>query len=110
MITCMTRHSPPDLMISIPDLRLIWADVRRYRRLLDGARLLERATSPHPLQQSPTTLPTASRGISPSPHPHAPGDRGRAAGGGRVFRVNPPKPIPYRPRPASTRGVRRPGY
>ncbi len=54
-----------------------------YRRLLDGARLLERGGCTALAIPCNTSYYFADRlqGISPSPHPHAPGDRGRAGGG-----------------------------
>ncbi|UQT49127.1 aspartate/glutamate racemase family protein [Flavonifractor plautii] len=82
-----------------------------YRRLLDGARLLERGGCTALAIPCNTSHYFADRlqGISPSPHPHAPGDRGRA-GGGREKAGG----YPGHRRHGSDRhlpeGVRRPGH
>ncbi len=82
-----------------------------YRRLLDGARLLERGgcTALAILQHLPLLCRPASGGYRHPPHPHAPGDRGRA-GGGREKAGG----YPGHRRHGSDRhlpeGVRRPGH
>ena len=82
-----------------------------YRRLLDGARLLERGGCTAlaiPCNTSHYFADRLQGDIAIPPHPHAPGDRGRA-GGGREKRVG-ILATDARFSRHLPEGVRRPGY